>query len=366
MIRKYLLPVIALAGAIFAILSVVAGSKPAPVAPPVVQPAQAPFKSYIAGSGLIEASTENIAVGTPLSGIVISIPVNAGSRVKAGDPIFRLDDRDLKADLAVKMAALQNAKERLIRLQSLPRPEDVPPAEARVREAEANLADQRDHLELAESVTDKRAISVEDLNRRRNAVLAAEAKLSEVKAQLALLKAGSWKADIEVARADVAAADAQAKATATNIDRLTVRAPVNGEILKLNVRPGEFAQAGALINPLVLMGNLDRLHVRVDVDENDAWRFKKEAQAIAFVRGNKEMKASLKHERTEPYVIPKRSLTGDSTERVDTRVMQVVYSFDRAQVPVYVGQQMDVFIEAPSITSGQMSDGKDKEVRGKP
>lgn len=366
MIRKYVLPLIALAGAIFAIVSVVAGSKPAPVAPPVVQPAQAPFKSYIAGAGLIEASTENIAVGTPLSGIVSAVHVKVGAKVKGGDPLFKLDDRDLQAELAVRKASLLNAKERLSRLQNLPRPEDVPPAEARVREAEANLADQKSHLELAESVTDKRAISVEELNRRRNAVLASEAKLSEVKAQLALLKAGSWKADIGIAKSEVAAAEAQVKATAVNIDRLTVRAPVTGEILKLNVRPGEFAQAGVLATPLVLLGNLDRLHVRVDVDENDAWRFRSDAHAIAFVRGNKEMKAMLKHERTEPYVIPKRSLTGDSTERVDTRVMQVVYSFDRTQLPIYVGQQMDVFIEAQSISSGQDKEGKDKELRGKP
>lgn len=366
MIRKYVLPVVALAGAIFAILSVIAGSKPAPVAQPVVQPAQAPFKSYIAGSGLIEASTENIAVGTPVPGIITGVSVKVGAKVKAGEPLFRLDDRDLRAELGVRKASLHNSKERLARLQSLPRPEDLPPAEARVREAEANLADQKNHLDLAESITDKRAISVEELNRRRNAVMAAEAKLSEVKAQLALLSAGSWKADIGIAKSEVASAEAQARAIETNIERLTVRAPVEGEILQLNVRVGEFAQTGVLAKPLVLIGNLDRLHVRVDVDENDAWRFKKDAQAMAFVRGNKEMKTSLKHERTEPYVIPKRSLTGDSTERVDTRVMQVVYSFDRAQIPVYVGQQMDVFIEAPSITSASVSEGKGKEVRGKP
>jgi len=47
--------------------------------------------------------------------------------------------------------------------------------------------------------------------------------------------------------------------------------------------------------------------------------------------------------------VPKRSLTGDSTERVDTRVLQVLYRFDRGDLPVYVGQQMDVFVEAPPI-----------------
>jgi hypothetical protein len=53
--------------------------------------------------------------------------------------------------------------------------------------------------------------------------------------------------------------------------------------------------------------------------------------------------------RVEPYVVPKRSLTGDSTERVDTRVLQVIYSFYKGALPIYVGQQMDVFIEAPPL-----------------
>ncbi len=51
--------------------------------------------------------------------------------------------------------------------------------------------------------------------------------------------------------------------------------------------------------------------------------------------------------RIEPYVVPKKSLTGDSTERVDTRVLQVIFSFTRGDLPIFVGQQMDVFIDAP-------------------
>jgi hypothetical protein len=54
----------------------------------------------------------------------------------------------------------------------------------------------------------------------------------------------------------------------------------------------------------------------------------------------------LKFERLEPMVVRKASLTGESIERTDTRVLQVIYSFDRAALPVYVGQQLDVFIDA--------------------
>ena len=72
---------------------------------------------------------------------------------------------------------------------------------------------------------------------------------------------------------------------------------------------------------------------------------------MAFVRGNPDLKTSLKFERIEPYVVPKISLTGESAERTDTRVLQVIYSFDPASLPAYVGQQVDVFIEAAPLTS---------------
>lgn len=371
MIRKYLLPALAILGAVFAVYSVIVGSKPMPVAPPVAQPAQAPFNSYIAGAGIIEASTENISVGTSISGIIAKVYLKAGSSVKSGDPLFTLDDRELRAELAIRQANLQNAEDKLARLQSLPRLEDIPPAEARVKEAETSLSDSQNHLALAESVTDKRAVSMDDLNHRRYAVQLAEAKLSEMKAQLELLKAGPWKPDIDIAKTEVASAQAYVRATETNIERLTVRSPVNGEVLQLNVREGEYAQTGALQKPLILIGNLDRLHIRVDIDENDAWRFRKDSQAIAFVRGNREMKTLLRYESTEPYVIPKRSLTGDSNERVDTRVMQAVYSFDRVQLPLYAGQQMDVFIEVqpaganPPAHTVNNNKAKDKADRGK-
>ena len=70
------------------------------------------------------------------------------------------------------------------------------------------------------------------------------------------------------------------------------------------------------------------------------------ASAIAHVRGDANLKTPLQFVRFEPYVVPKKSLTGDSTERVDTRVLQVIYKIDRQDLPLFVGQQMDVFIDA--------------------
>ena len=305
---KYTLPILATAGFLFASYMVVSSNKPIPVAPAVAAPASAPFKSFIAGAGIVEAKSRNIAIGTPLSGIVKTVTVKVGYKIKADAPLFSLDDRDTHAELAVKLA-------------------DLAKAQAGVNEANASLKDTQSLSDLAEAVSDRRAISSEELLRRRNALLINTARL------------GSAKALVQQAEAALITAQ-------TTLARLTVQAPVAGEVLQINIRPGEFAQAGALNTPLLVLGNMDQLHVRVDIDENDAWRFDKSSKAVAFLRGNRNFKTDLVLAYVEPYVIPKKSLTGDSTEQVDTRVLQALYSFDRNQLPVYVGQQMDVFIEA--------------------
>lgn len=305
---KYTLPILAAAGFLFAAYTVVNSNKPIPVAPAVAPPASAPFKSFIAGSGIVEAKSRNIAIGTPLSGIVKTVAVKVGDKVKAGSPLFYLDDRDARAELAVKLA-------------------DLAKAQTGVNEAKASLKDTKSLSDLAEAITDRRAISSEELLRRRNALLINSTKLGS-------------------AEALVQQAEAALTTTQTTLARLTVQAPVDGEVLQVNIRPGEFAQAGALNTPLLVLGNMDQLHVRVDIDENDAWRFDKNSKAVAFLRGNRNFKTDLVLAYVEPYVVPKKSLTGDSTEQVDTRVLQALYSFDRNRLPVYVGQQMDVFIEA--------------------
>ena len=352
MIRVLVVPLLALGGAGYAAWIVARGSVPPQVAPPVAPPARAPFAAYIAGAGLVEAQGQNVALASPLARLIEEVLVKVGDEVSKGAPLFRLDGRDLAAEREIRRAAVASARARLDRLLASPRPEELPGSEARVKEAEAVLADLRRQVEMWEKVADVRAVTADEVSRKRFAAQAADARLAEVKAARDLLKAGAWKPEVDVARAELASAEAQAKAVETELDRLTVRAPTDGTVLQLNARAGEFAPAGPSATPPVLFGALKRFHVRVDVDENDAWRFQPTAKAAAFVRGNRELRADLTFERVEPYVLPKRSLTGESTERVDTRVLQVVYSFDRGAIPVFVGQQMDVFIEAAPLRTG--------------
>jgi len=312
--KRFILPAIGVLAAVWAAYSVVRTQpRRAPTDPPA-PPAMSDFRETVAAVGLIEASTENIWVGTPLAGVVEKVFVTAGQHVRNGEPLFELDTRQLRAELAVRQQAVLVAR-------------------ARERVAEARVADLQRQLEFAEQVKDKRAISAEELTRRGSAVETARAELDEV-------------------RSEIPAAESHVQSVRVDLERSIVRAPLAAEVLQVKVRAGEFAPAAATANPLILLGRSKPLHVRVDVDEQEAWRVHEGARAVGHARGNPNLKAPLQFVRFEPFVVPKRSLTGDSTERVDTRVLQIIYRVDRDDVPLFIGQQLDVFIDAVPASGG--------------
>jgi RND family efflux transporter MFP subunit len=299
MIRKYILPILALLGVLHAIRVVALGNNPPPIQQPIGEPAASPFSSSVAGAGIIEAASENISIASPIAGVVEQVFVTVGQTVAAGDPLFLVDERALKAELAIRSANL--------------------------KAAQAELNDARRELVLYQKITDKRAVSEDAMNKRRTAVEVASARLEQ--------------------------ANASVEATKTDLERSMVRAPIAGQVLQVKIRKGEFAPAQALTTPLMVLGDTNTLHVRVDIDENDAWRVAVGMPAKASLRGNPSISVPLTFVRFEPFVIPKRSLTGESSERVDTRVLQAIYRMAERNPPLFVGQLMDVFIQAGNPTS---------------
>jgi multidrug resistance efflux pump len=345
MITKIGLPLVAVAMIAFAVKFLAEAGEKMPELPPPVQPAQNPFPNTVAGAGIIEPQTENIEIGTPVPGIVVEVTVQVGQKVKAGDPLFRLDDRELKAELAVRQAALASAKAELSRLEAMPRPEELPSAEAQVRETKADWENWEQQWARGEKLLTQRAIPEEDFYERKMSAMQARERYNRAVADLDLLKSGSWKFDREVARSAIDRAASQVQQTQTDLDRLVIRALVDGEVLQVNVRPGEFVGAPPS-QPLFVLGNVTQLHVRVDIDEYDIPRFVPEAPARATLKGQPDEFFPLRFVRIEPYVVPKKSLTGDNTERVDTRVLQVIYAIEATGKRLFVGQQLDVFIDA--------------------
>src|SRR5262245_17289813 len=245
MLRKIILPLLAVGGLVFAVLHMVRAQTALPDPPPPVEPGRSPYGQRVAATGIVEPRTENIAIGSHLPGVVDEVMVKVGQKVTAGTPLFRLDDRQLRAELEMRQALAAAARAKLEKLEQMPRPEEVPPAEARVREAEAAVAKAQDLRDRSERLGRSGASSEEERVQYREAHRMADEQLARAQADLKLLKAGAWEPDKAVARAELAHAESQAAQTQTELERLIVRASVDGEVLQVNVRPGEFVGAPA-------------------------------------------------------------------------------------------------------------------------
>jgi HlyD family secretion protein len=281
-------------------------STPKPAGKAVIQESSgAPFADFVAGSGIIESYGRNVDVATPVAGVIEQVFVAPGQAVGRGNPLFRLEALDLKADLLSKQAAISTSQ-------------------ARLAEAEAALADYQSQLSIVASVRDQRAVSAEEKSKRRASVTLGRAKLATAQAEL------------ESARADAAAVE-------TSLERRTIVSPIDGTVLQVNARPGQFALSSGDAG-LVVVGRTDKLAVRLDIDENDAWRVRTGQPGWGYVRGNRELTVDLTFDHIEPYVRPKQSLNGTASERTDTRVLQVIFSFEASKLPVYVGQQIEAFM----------------------
>jgi HlyD family secretion protein len=315
---------------------------------PPQTPARTPYTHSIGATGIIEAASQNIAVGSALSGIVldVDVPVECvGQHVKVGDPLFRVDDRQLKAQLGLAEARAAAARAQFKRLEQQPRPEEIPPSEAKVQAAKANADRTQDEYQRARALVDQHAVSEQESVGKRLLNEVAVEQWHQAQREHALLLAGAWKPDLLVSRAAVDQAEAEVAQIKTEIERAIVRAPIEGEVLQVNVRKGESVN-GQSQQALMLLGQLHPLHVRADVDEHDIVQFRPDAKAFLQLRGKNDRHYPLKFVRVEPYVVAKRWLTGDNTERVDTRVLQVIYEVQQLDAAAYVGQQVDVFIDA--------------------
>jgi len=314
------LTLLAMLGIVGGIAMVILDQRVDPIGQPYAPPAISPFQNFISGSGLIEAASENIRLGNIVGGTVVKIPVKKGQIVPKGTPLIQLDDRG-------PMAALITAKAQVYL------------AQVTLKRSEESLKLAEDLLALVEGVKDKRGISKQERIERRDAAAIAKKTVAEAQASL--------KTSLTM--------EEQAQ---TTLDFYTIKAPLDCEVMQINTHLGEYIGTnGSPDAPPMLLGDVHRYHIRVNIDENDAWRFNKNEPAVAFLRGNARYKTKLKFEYVEPYVIPKQSLTGDPTEKVSARVLQVIYSYDPKALPAYLGQQIDVFIRAGKIPTNAQYGG---------
>lgn len=294
MFRKIGLPLLAFIGIVFCIYMIHVGAKKPPVAKVLFPPPIAPYEHFIAGEGLIESAFKNIQISVPFQEIISEIYVKPGDFVKKGDLLFKLDTRHFDAQLKELTEEL-----RLARIE---------------------YENQKTQFSFYDRLKDRSAVSELAFQTAFYARELAQQRIDITKGQIVVVK--------------------------TDIERAHITAPIDGEVLQVNIRVGQTAVLNAVDKlPLILFGDTSIYHLRVDIDENNAWRYQKGSPATAFVRGNSKLFIPLEFVYLEPYMLPKTSLTGADTERIDTRVLQAVYKFNKNKIPVFVGQVLDVYIQ---------------------
>lgn len=292
-IFKYLIPAIAVILLLKTIIGIVNNPKRQEKAP-IISNSISVFEQNISGLGVAEPQSEIIAIGVDISGVVSQVLVEAGAKVEAKQALFILDERAAKANLQLK--------------------------EANLKAAQFDFQQKEEEAKMHEKLKNSGAYSRDELNKK------------QIAAQIANQKFEQAKAETEIAK--------------VSLEKLTIKAPIAGEILKVNVRTGEFAQAGVLQNALMTIGDVTKMHIRVEIDESLAHLLNKENEAVAYLRGAPEIAIPLEFVRIEPYIVPKISLSGIGQEKVDTRVLQVIYAFENQEkFKVFVGSQLDVYIK---------------------
>lgn len=326
---RQILPILAIAGIVLAAIMIWASLPDRTMSEPMIEPPRSPSaqsdSGTVAGTGVVEPSSEEIEIGAHISGVVDQVFVSPGDLVTQGQPLFRVDTRDIAARVNEARARAASARQS-------------------VSSAQTSLRVANEQLALYQGVEDRRAISDQEVIERRGARDTARAQLS-------------------VARAQYQEAQAALASARTQLERHTVRAPQTATILQLNVRAGEFANAGPGMGgnsePLIVMGVTEPLYVRVSIDENEIERLDIGAPAIVSARGDAARQVEARYVRTEPLVVPKTSLTNAATELVDVRVLQLLYALPAAGHSMFVGQQVDAFVPAQD-GDDDISEGDDE------
>lgn len=347
------------AGVLLAVVVAFLLNQAHPAQPPAFQPAANPYAQAIYAEGIIESaqgSGENVNVLPEVSGPVVSISVAEGDMVKAGQPLFAIDNSVQRGTTEQERLQAQAAAAALNELKAEPRRETLAVAQAQLAQAQANLkslVDVRDKLERSAQL-DPRSVSRESLNSAVDAAKAGDEAVTVAQRQLDLTKAGAWVYDIQNQQAQYGALTHAYQAGAALLAKYVVKAPADGTVLAMNAGKGDYVSPQGAYDTYteayqpvaVLSAGSGLLAVRCYIDEILLSRLPRGSaiKAEMIVRGS-GVHVPLQFVRIQPYVTPKIELSDERQERVDLRVLPVIFDFHTdPSLKIYPGELVDVYV----------------------
>jgi HlyD family secretion protein len=348
-------------GLLFAFISAIMASQQPKALLPAYNPAANPFTKGIYANGIIEseqAQGENINIYPEVAGPITQVLVAEGAKVHKGDLLLSIDDSVQRATAEQLQSQAEAARAMLEELKAEPRRENLAVATAQVENAQATLKNAQDQLAKQEQsyAIEAKSVSRDALDNARNAEKIAATNLEVVQKQYSLTRAGAWKYDIRNQEKQTAALSKAYSASAALLAKYTIRAPIDGVVRSIQAAVGSYVSAqGAYdsytggLNPLIVMSTPDdHLQVRVYVDEILIHRLPEGSKISAemFVRGT-DTHVPLTFTRIQPYVSPKIELSDARQERVDLRVLPIIFRFASTKtLNLYPGQLVDVYVSA--------------------
>lgn len=359
--RNKLLFIISGAGLLLAAVSAILFAQQPQALPPLFNPAADPYAKGIYSEGMIEsdqAQGENINVYPEVSGPITRVLVAEGQPVHSGDALVSIDDSVQRAATDQLHSQAMAALAMLQELKAEPRPETLAVAVAQVANAQATLKNARDALDKQQRSyqMDPRSVSMDSLDNARNAEKIADTNLQVVQRQYELTRAGAWIYDIQNQQRTYDALWKSYLSSAALLAKYTIHAPTDGVVMAVQTGVGSYVSPqGAYdtytqgYDPLLVMGRpQSHLEVRAYIDEILVHELPDPAniQAQLFVRGTNQH-LPLTFVRIQPYISPKIELSDERQERVDLRVLPVIFRFDNpAALNLYPGQLVDVYVTA--------------------
>ncbi|MGB5938635.1 MAG: biotin/lipoyl-binding protein [Rhodanobacter sp.] len=326
---------------------------------PVFNPAPNPYEKGIYANGIIESAQsngQNINIFPEVAGTVQRILVREGDAVQAGAPLLAMDDTVQRATAAQQKAQADAARTMLQALKAQPRKETLEVAKAQLALADASLRTARDQFEKQQRSyeIEPRSVSKDALDNARNALNTAQANRDVAQRQYDLTRAGAWMYDINNQQQQLEALTKAYEGSNAVLEKYTIKAPIDGVVLSLNTGVGNYVSPQGAYNtytqgavPVIVMGGRqDYFNIRCYIDEILISRLPPPSaiKAQMSIRGT-DIRLPLEFVRIQPYVSPKIQLSDQRQERVDLRVLPVIFRFSRpANVNLYPGQLADVYI----------------------
>ena len=326
---------------------------------PAFAPVNSPYTTAIYANGIIESDQNggsNVNIYPEFAGSITAVYVHEGQHVALGTPLLKIDDSVQRATAEQLRLQMDAAQALLNELKAQPRPEALDIAKAQVQLAESNLKVAKDQYDKrrASYDLDPKSISKDVLDTADNSMHQAAAALDVARKQLALTQAGAWTYDIQNQQKQVDSLQQSWRAAAASLDKFVIKARAAGVVMSVNAAVGSSVTSQGAFDantqgygPLIVMSSgQNTLAVRCFVDEILVSKLPPPDRIVAqmSLRGT-DVKVPLEFVRVQPYVSPKIQLSDQRSERVDLRVLPVIFRFKMTSPTMaYPGQLVDVYI----------------------